>query len=260
MASTSEVNGSSSASTVTVPDSIFDRSRMSLIKLSRSVPAAWIVRAKSTCLDVRLPSGFSVQLLAEDEDAVERSAQLVRHVRQEFRLVLGRQCKLRRLFLERSASLLDFLVFALHFDIALGQLLGFLLQLLVGLLQLGLLRLQFGCQLLRLLEQPFRLHGGLDAVQHDADAGRQLLEEGDLQGREVADRGKLDHRLHLVLEQHRKHDAVARPALNSAEPIGTAFGGNVRYAAFVRLSAAHCPIRPSPSLILPGWPCAPSSA
>ena len=29
----------SSASTVTVPDSIFDRSRMSLMRLSRSVPA-----------------------------------------------------------------------------------------------------------------------------------------------------------------------------------------------------------------------------
>ena len=50
----------SSASTVTVPDSIFDRSRMSLIRLSRSVPAPWMVRANSTCLADRLPSGFSV--------------------------------------------------------------------------------------------------------------------------------------------------------------------------------------------------------
>ncbi len=49
----------SSASTVTVPDSIFDRSRMSLIRLSRSVPAPWMVRANSTCLPVRLPSGLS---------------------------------------------------------------------------------------------------------------------------------------------------------------------------------------------------------
>ena len=39
----------SSASTVTVPDSIFDRSRISLIRLSRSVPAPWMVRANSTC-------------------------------------------------------------------------------------------------------------------------------------------------------------------------------------------------------------------
>ncbi len=47
------------ASTVTVPDSIFDRSRMSLIKLSKSVPAPWIVRANSICLADRLPSGLS---------------------------------------------------------------------------------------------------------------------------------------------------------------------------------------------------------
>ena len=59
----------SSASTVTVPDSILERSRMSLMRLSRSVPAPWMVRANSTCLAVRLPSGLSVELLAEDQDA-----------------------------------------------------------------------------------------------------------------------------------------------------------------------------------------------
>ena len=49
----------SSASTVTVPDSILDRSRMSEIRFRRSVPAPWMVRANSTCLALRLPSGFS---------------------------------------------------------------------------------------------------------------------------------------------------------------------------------------------------------
>jgi hypothetical protein len=49
----------SSASTVTVPDSIFDRSRMSLISVSRSLPAEWMLRANSTCLVVRLPPEFS---------------------------------------------------------------------------------------------------------------------------------------------------------------------------------------------------------
>ena len=42
------VNSRSSHSTVTVPDSIFDRSRMSLMRLSRSVPAPWMVLANST--------------------------------------------------------------------------------------------------------------------------------------------------------------------------------------------------------------------
>ena len=42
-------SGPRSTSTVIVPDSIFDRSRMSLIRFSRSVPAPWIVCANSTC-------------------------------------------------------------------------------------------------------------------------------------------------------------------------------------------------------------------
>ncbi len=46
-------------SSVTVPDSILDRSRMSLISDSRSDPPAWMVRAKLICLSVRLPSTFS---------------------------------------------------------------------------------------------------------------------------------------------------------------------------------------------------------
>ena len=49
---------SSLTSTTTVPDSILDRSRMSLISVSRSLPEEWIVLANSTCLGVRLPSGF----------------------------------------------------------------------------------------------------------------------------------------------------------------------------------------------------------
>ena len=41
-------------------------------------------RANSTCFGVRLPSGFVDELIGQDEQAVERRAQLVRHVRQEF--------------------------------------------------------------------------------------------------------------------------------------------------------------------------------
>ena len=58
-ASSRLVNRSSSASTVTVPDSIFDRSRISLIRFNRSVPAPWMVRANSVCFDERFPSGLS---------------------------------------------------------------------------------------------------------------------------------------------------------------------------------------------------------
>ena len=68
----------------------------------------------------------------------------------------------------RACSISWFLRF--HFDVSFGKLLRFLLQLLVGLLQLALLRLQFGGQLLRLLEEAFGLHRRFDRVEHDADA------------------------------------------------------------------------------------------
>ena len=150
------------------------------------------------------------ELLAQDQDRIERRAQLVRHVGEEFRLVLRCERKLGGLFFDRAAGKLDFLVLALHLDVALGQLLRLLLELLVGLLQLALLRLQLGGELLRLLEQTFGLHGRFDRVEHDADRGGELIEERRLQGRERADRGKLDDRLDLVLEQHRQHDHVLR--------------------------------------------------
>ncbi len=111
------------------------------------------------------------QLLAQHENAVERSAQLVRHVGQELRLVLGCERELFCLLFESAPGLLDFLVLAFHFDVLLGQLLSFLRELFVGLLQFFLLRLQLDGQLLRLFEQAFRLHRSFNTVEHDADAG-----------------------------------------------------------------------------------------
>ena len=96
-----------------------------------------MVRANSTCLARQVAFRIVGELLAEDQDRVERRAQLVRHVGQEFRLVLRGERQLGRLFLQRAAGLLDFLVLALDFDVALGELLRLLLELLVGLLQLA---------------------------------------------------------------------------------------------------------------------------
>ena len=109
-----------------------------------------------------------------------------RHVGEEFGLVLRGQRQFGRLFLERAPGLLDFLVLALHFDVALGELLGLLFELLVGLLQFLLLGLQFAGELLRLFQQAFGLHRGLDRVEHDADRVGELFEEGHLRGRERA--------------------------------------------------------------------------
>ena len=118
--------------------------------------------------------GVFRELLAEDQDRVQRRAQLVRHVGEEFGLVLRCQRELGRLVLQRAAGLLDFLVLALDLDVALGELLRLLLELLVGLLQLLLLRLQFAGELLRLLEEALGLHRRLDRVEHDADGCRSV--------------------------------------------------------------------------------------
>ena len=89
-----------------------------------------------------MPPRVFGELLAEDQNRVERRAQLVRHVGEELRLVLGGERQLGGLLLERAPRLLDLLVLALDFDVLLGELLRLRRQLFVGLLQLGLPRLQ----------------------------------------------------------------------------------------------------------------------
>ena len=84
------------------------------------------------------------ELLGQDQDAVERRAQLVGHVGQEFGLVLRGQRQFSSFFLQGVPRLLDFSVLTLHFGVLLGELLGLLRQFLVGLLQLLLLHLQLG--------------------------------------------------------------------------------------------------------------------
>ena len=148
------------------------------------------------------------ELLTQDQDAVQRRAQFMRHIGEELGFILRGQRQLSGLLFERAAGLLDFLVLRLDFDVALGELLRLLLELLVGLLQFALLALQFGGELLRLLQQALGLHRRFDTVQHDTDAGGQLFEKRDLQTGEVADRRQFDDRLDLAFEQHRQHDQI----------------------------------------------------
>ena len=180
------VNAMSSASTVTVPE--LDLGEIeNVADQVQEVGAGAMDGAGELDLSRREVAVRIVgELLAQDEDAVERRAQLVRHVGEELRLVFRGQRKLGCLLLQRAAGLLDFLILALHLDVSFRQLLRLLLELLVGLLQLPLLGLQFAGELLRLLEQAFGLHRGLDAVDHDADVGGQLLEEHHLQRGELA--------------------------------------------------------------------------
>jgi hypothetical protein len=156
------------------------------------------------------------QLLPQYQNRVQWRTQLVRHVGEEFGLVLGCQREFRRLLLHCAPRLLDLLVLALHLDILFGELLHLLLQLLVGLLQFALAGLQLGGELLGLLQQALGLHRGLDRIQHDADARGELLDERYLQIGERTNRCKLDHRFYLPLVQHRQHDHVVRRHLEQA--------------------------------------------
>ena len=141
------------------------------------MPAEWMLRAKSTCFDTRLPVGFSASCWTQDQDRVQRRSQLMRHVGEELGLVLRRQRQFRGLLLERAARLLDLVVLAFDLDVLLSQLLRAERQLFVGLLQLALPRLQLGRQLLRLLQQVLGPHRRFNRVEDDADRLGQLFEE-----------------------------------------------------------------------------------
>ena len=99
---------------------------------------------------------------------------------------------------------------------SLEQLLGslerlrLLLQPPVGLLQLLLLVLQLLGERLRLLEQLLRPHVRRDRVQDDADALGELVQERQVGLAEAVERGQLDDRQHLALEEDRQHHDVAR--------------------------------------------------
>ena len=75
----------------------------------------------------------------QNQQVVERRAQLVAHVGQELALVLRGERQLLGLFFQRLLGLLHFAVLGFDFGLLLGQQLRLFLQLGVGLLQLELL-------------------------------------------------------------------------------------------------------------------------
>ena len=187
-------------SSTTVPDSIFDRSRMSLISVSRSLPDEWIVLAYSVCLAVRLPSGFF-------ESWSERISRLLSGVRSSCDMLarnsdlyfdVRASCLAFSSSAWRACSTSWFLRSTSTFWWASRR--AFSLQLLVRLLQFLLPALQLLGQRLRLLEQVFRPHVGFDRVEHDADALGQLIEECLVRRVEPLERGQLEHGLHLAFE------------------------------------------------------------
>ena len=183
---------------------------MSSISGSRSEPALWMVRANSICLARQVLLGVVGQQPGQQQQRVQRGAQLVAHVGQELRLVRRARAELLRLLLQAEPGQLDLPVLGLDVALLLAEQLGLVLQLGVGALQLGRLVLQLPGQPLGLRQQLLGAPVGLDRVERDADRGDQPLQERQVQRGERRHRGELDHAEHLALEQHRQHDQVVR--------------------------------------------------
>ena len=108
------------------------------------------------------------KLLAENQNRIEWRSQFVGHVGEEFGFVLGRKRKLNSLFLQSVSGLFHLGVLALDFRVLVCEQLRLGTQFLVGLLQFALARLQFDGELLRLREQAFGTHRGLDGIENGA--------------------------------------------------------------------------------------------
>ena len=106
------------------------------------------VARKLDLLRRQIAFGVLRELLGQDQNAVKRRAQLVRHVGEKFGLVLGGERQLGGFFFQGVARLLDFLVFALNLGVLFGELLRFVAELVVGLLQFSLLRLKLAREFL----------------------------------------------------------------------------------------------------------------
>jgi hypothetical protein len=114
----------------------------------------------------------------EDEQRVERRAQLVAHVGQELGLVLRGQRELGGLLLQPGPSQLDLRVLDLDVAVLLLEDERLVLQLVIGLAQLLGLLLELLGQGLGLDQQLLGAHVGLDRVDHDPDRVGELVEEG----------------------------------------------------------------------------------
>ncbi len=148
------------------------------MRFRRSVPAPWMVRANSTCLAGEVAVRVVAELLAENQDAVQRRPQLVRHVGQELGLVLRRQRQLARPSLRARGAPARFPGSCVRLRRSARRAAAPSAR---AARWSAAARVCCVCnslgELLRLLQQAFGLHRGLDAVEHDADARRELLEE-----------------------------------------------------------------------------------
>ena len=146
----------------------------------------------------------------QNQQIVERRAQLVAHVGQEFALVLGSQRQLFGLLFQRLLGLLHFRFLVSTSVFCSASSWAFSCSSALVFCNWKLLALQLFGQRLALLQQLLGPHGGANRVQHDADGLRELIEKRQVNIAELAERGQLDGRLYVAFEQHRQHHDADR--------------------------------------------------
>ena len=192
-------------------------------------------------LRVQVAVAVLPQQLGEDERAVERRPQLVRHVGQELRLVGARALQVALgprqevpLFLQRlgllfevGVDLLELHLLVLQPRLRVLQRAALLLELFVLYAELLLLRLQLFGLALGLFEQILEVAAILRRPQREAD---RLAESGEQLEIVSADRMKeaeLDRAIGRAIRGRRGHDQVARAALPQARIDGKEVPGHV---------------------------------
>ena len=224
---------------------------MSLIRPSRSAPAWWIVDANSICFSVRFPSVFSASSFARMSSELSgvRSSWLMFARNSLLYFDESASCSARSCSAVRASSISRFLISMRRFcsssSCAFSSSSSFVcwsssccvcssssdaLSVCACCSSSTFARFSSSCcdcssserscsssvRRLRLAQQLLRPHRRLDRVDDDADRLAELVEEAALHLAERLERRELDHRHHLVLEEHRHDDDVPRRRL--AEP------------------------------------------
>ena len=162
----------------------------------------------------------------------------MRHVGEEFRLILGRERELLRLFLQCLARLFHLLVLPFHLLLLECKKPGFLFQLLIGLLQFLLPALQLLRKRLRLFEQILGSGVRFDGVDDDADALRELIQERFVRSTEPRKRGQFQHAFDAAFEDHRQDQDVLRRSGAETRRYLQVIRGNIRQVDFRHVDRA----------------------
>ena len=198
-----------------------------------------MVSANLTCLARQVALRVLRQHLRQNQQVVERRAQLVRHVRQELRFVLRGERKLLGLLFQRLLGLFHFAILALHLRLLLGQQLApfpaarrwcccncscWLFSSSSEACSVAaccsrrlLVLVSSSCWLCSssasacdcFSSSSVRMVAAMVLSTMPMALG-ELIEERQVDLAEAVERGQLDHRLHLAFEQHRQHDDAQR--------------------------------------------------